>query len=82
MGLLVNYAAGRIATIDTGLFANRVNNKDKQSFILEKDLLYPPGRYEQYDDYPPASEVMKIEPEISGEKQHNLRAQYTCAACP
>ena len=34
------------------------------------------------DDYPLALEVMTIEFEITGEKQHNLRAQYFGAACP
>ena len=34
------------------------------------------------DDYPLASEVMTIKPEITGEKQHNLRALYFKAACP
>ena len=38
--------------------------------------------HERYDDYPLAPEVITIEPEITGEKQHNLRAQYFDAACP
>ena len=43
---------------------------------------YPPELHERDDDYPLAPEVMTIEPEITGEKQHNLRAQYFGAACP
>ena len=45
------------------------------------DLEYQPELLEQ-DDYPLALEVMTIEPEISGEKQPNLRTQYFRAACP
>ena len=43
---------------------------------------YPPELHEQDDDYPLAPEVITIEPEITGEKQHNLRVQYFGAACP
>ena len=43
---------------------------------------YPPELHERDDDYPLAPEVITIEPEITGEKQHNLRAQYVGAACP
>ena len=43
---------------------------------------YPPKLHERDDDYLLAPEVMTIEPEITGEKQHNLRAQYHGAACP
>ena len=50
--------------------------------ILEDDLEYPPELRERDDDSPLAPEVMTIEPEITGEKQHNLRAQYIGAACP
>ena len=46
------------------------------------DLKYPPELHERDDDYPLAPKVMTIEPEITGEKQHNLRAQYFGAACP
>ena len=46
------------------------------------DLEYPPELHERDDDYPLAPEVMTIEPEITGEKQHNLRTQYFGAACP
>ena len=46
------------------------------------DLEYRPKLDERDDDYPLAPEVMTIEPEITGEKQHNLRAQYFRAACP
>ena len=74
MGLLLNYADGRIATFDTRLFDHRENTEDKKRFILEVDLDYPPELHERDDDYPLAPEVMTIEPEITGEKQHNLRA--------
>ena len=76
----LNFADGRIAIFDLGLFDNRV--LDKKSFIFEVDLEYPPELHERDDDYPLAPEVMTIEPEITGEKQHNLRAQYFGAACP
>ena len=45
------------------------------------DFEFPPELHERDDDYPLAPEVMIIEPEITGEKQHNLRAQYFAAAC-
>ena len=78
---LLNYADGRIDIFDTGLFDHRENKEDKKSFIFEVDFDYPPELHER-DDYPLAPEVMTIEPEITGEKQHNLRAQYFGAACP
>ena len=76
-----NYADGRIAIFDTGLFDHRENKEDTKSFILEVDLEHPPELHERDDDYPLAPEVMIIEPEITGEKQHNLRAQYFGASC-
>ena len=82
MGLLLNYADGCMTIFDTGLFDLRENEEDKISFIFEVDMEYPPELHEGDDDYPLAPEVMTIEPEITGEKQHNLRAQYFCAACP
>ena len=82
MGQLLNYADGRIAIFDTGLFDHRDNEEDKKCFILEVDLEYPPELHERDDDYPLAPEVMTIEPEISGEMQHNQRTQYFGAACP
>ena len=82
MELLLNYADGRIAIFDTGLFDHRENNEDKKSLILEVDLEYPPAFHERDDDYPLASEVMTIEFEMTNEKQYNLRAQYFGAACP
>ena len=75
MGLLLNYKVGRMAIFDTGLFDHRENEEDKKSFIFEVDLEYPPELHERDDDYPLALEVMTTEPEITGEKQHNLRAQ-------
>ena len=79
---LLNYADGRIAIFNTGLFDNRENEEDKKSFILEVDLEYPPELHERDDDYSLAPDVMTIEPEITGQKQHNLRAQYFGSACP
>ena len=38
METLLNYADGRIAIFDTGLFDHREHEKDKKSFILEVDL--------------------------------------------
>ena len=43
---------------------------------------YPPELHERDDDYLLSQEVMTIEPDITGERQHNLRAQYFGAACP
>ena len=78
----MNYADGRIAIFDTGLFDHRENEENKKSYILEVDLEYPPELHKRDDDYPLAPKVMTIEPEITGEKQHNLRAQYFVAAYP
>ena len=74
MGLLLSYADGRMAIFDTGLFDHRNNEEDKKSFIFEIHLEYPPELHERDDDYPLARDVMTIEPEITGEKQHDLRA--------
>ena len=79
---LLNYADGRIAIFNTGLFVYWENEKDKKCFILEVDYEYQPELNERNDKYILASEVMTIEPEITNEKQHNLRAQYFGAACP
>ena len=78
---LLNYADGRISIFVTGLFGHRENEEDKKSFIFDFDLKYPPELYERDDDYPLAPKVMTIKPELTGEKQHNLRAQYFGAAC-
>ena len=51
-----------------------------KSFIFEVDLDYPPELHERVEDYPFAHEVMTIELEITGEKQHNMGAQYFKAA--
>ena len=80
MEQLLNTADGRIAIVDVGLFDHRVLD-EKKSYILEMDFEYPPKLHKRDDDYLLASEVMTIEPEITGEKQHNLRTQYFCAAC-
>ena len=82
IGLLLNYADGRMAIFDTGLFDHRENEEDRKSLILEVDLVYQPELHERDNDDPLASDVMTIEPEITGEKQDNLRAQYFGAACP
>ena len=39
--LLMNYADGRIAIFDLGIFNHRVTEEEKKSFILEVDLEYP-----------------------------------------
>ena len=41
---------------------------------------YPPELHERDDVYPLAPAMMRIEPEMTGEKQHNVRAQYFGAA--
>ena len=82
MELLMNYADGRIAIFDLGIFNHWVTGEDKKIFIFEVDFEYSPELYDRDDDYPLAPEVMTIEPEITGVKQHNLRAQYFGAACP
>ena len=71
----MNYADGRIVIFNTVLFDHRENEEDKNSFIFEVDLEYPPELHERDDDYSLAPEVMTIEPEITGDKQHNLHAQ-------
>ena len=67
----LNFADGPIAMFDLGIFDHRVLDEEK-SFIFEVDLEYPPTLHERNDDYLLAPEVMTIEPEITGEKQHNL----------
>ena len=42
MELLVNYADGRMAIFDRGLFDHRENDENKTSFIFEVELEYPP----------------------------------------
>ena len=69
----INFVDGRIAIFDLGIFDHRVLD-EKKSFILEVDLKYLPELHDRDDDYPLAPEVMTIEPEITGEKQQNLRA--------
>ena len=76
----LNFAADSIAMFDVGIFDHRVID-EKKSFILEVDLEYSPELHEQNNDYPLLPEVMNIEPEITGKKQHNLQAQYFKGAC-
>ena len=45
------------------------------------ELEYPQKLHERDDDNPLPPEIMTIESEITGEKQHNLRAQYFGASC-
>ena len=82
MGLLLNYADGRMAIFDTGLFNHRENEKDKERFIFEVNMEYLPELHERDDDYPLVPEVMTIVLEITGVKKHNPHAQYFGAACP
>ena len=82
MELLMNYADGRIAIFDLGVFNHRVTDEEKKSFIFDMDLEYQPELHDRDNDYLLAPEVITIEPEITGVKQHNLRAQYFGAACP
>ena len=42
MEKLLNYAEGRFAIFDTGLFYNREKKKNKKSLILKVDLEDPP----------------------------------------
>ena len=71
----LNFADGRIAMLYLGIFDNQVLDK-KKNFILEMDLEYPTKLHEQDDNYPLAPNITTIEPEITGEKEHNLRAAY------
>ena len=66
---------------------NNVRKRNKilsqnQRYIFEVDLNYLEELHERDDDYTMAPELMTIEAEITGEKQHALRAQYFGAACP
>ena len=81
MGLLQNYADSRIAIFDTRLIDHRKNETDK-SVLFSMWTEYPPELHKHDDDSPLAPEVITIKPEITGEKQHDLRAQYFGAACP
>ena len=53
---------------------DRWYNQEKP-YIFEVDLDYPPELHERDNDYPFPSETMKIDAEIKGEKQHQLRAK-------
>ena len=53
-----------------------------RSYIFKFDMNYPLELHERDDDFWMAPELIIIEAEITGEKQHELRAQYFGAACP
>ena len=53
-----------------------------KQYIFEVELDSPPELHERDDDYPLVPETMNIDAEITGEKQHQLRAKYFGAACP
>ena len=72
MELLKNNADGRIAILDLGVFNHRVTDEEKKKFNFEVDLEYPSELHDRNDNYLLAPEVMTIEPEITGVKQHNL----------
>ena len=61
MELLLNYADGRIAIFDSGLFDPLENKQDKNSFIIGTDLDYSPELHEWDYDYPFVLKVMTIE---------------------
>lgn len=44
--------------------------------MFEVNLEYLLELHVRNDDYPLAYKMMSIKPEITGEKQHNLRVQY------
>ena len=50
-------------------------------YIFGVDLDYPPELLDIDDDYPLARETIYIDAEITGEKQHQLRAKYIGAVC-
>ena len=81
MGLLLNYEEGCIAIVDTRLFDHKENEKKNKCFIFKVDSEYPPKLSEREDNYPLAPEVITINPQITGEKQHNFGGQYFSAAC-
>ena len=56
--------------------------RSTKKFYLRGGLEIPTGLHEHDDNYSLAPKVMTIDPEITGEKQHNLRAQYFGATCP
>ena len=57
-------------------------NEPPRHIILEVYMEYPRELHDRDDDYPMAPEIMAITPEITGPKQHELRAKYFATACP
>ena len=80
MELLLNYAKGYIAIFDTKIF-DHLETRNNKSFNFEVESVYRPVLHE-LDDYLLGSELMTLEPEITGKKQHNLRFLYMGTAYP
>ena len=59
-----------------------LENVPPRHLIFEVDIKYLSTLHERVNDYQMAPELITITPEITGPKQHELRAKYFAAACP